>query len=152
MIIPCLVEEADGTLDFTDQILYPRGSGLSYQEEADQPDIPSKAKSPAVKASPLLLAKMVSKGNNKLSLTWNRVGEADGYDIYLSQCGKSLKKIKTLKGSAFKTCTKGGLRKRTAYKGCVKAYPAFFPLSLTEHPHPLLKSGIFFSGTRNFLL
>ncbi|MBQ1407663.1 MAG: Ig-like domain-containing protein [Eubacterium sp.] len=78
--------------------------------------------------SGILLAKMVSKGSTSLALSWNKVDGAEGYDVFLAKCGKndsktkSLKLVKTVKGSKTLKWTKKKLKKKTAYKAVVKAY------------------------------
>ena len=74
-------------------------------------------------ASPLI-AKLTAKGSNSLAINWTKVNGAEGYDIFFVKCGKNekLKNIKTVKGGDTTSWTKKGLKKRTSYKVCVKAW------------------------------
>lgn len=79
------------------------------------------------KAPGVLIAKMVSKGQTSLAITWSKVQGADGYDVYFAICnhgGKEAKykKIKTVKAGASLKVVKKGLKKGTAYKAYVKAF------------------------------
>ena len=74
-----------------------------------------------------LMAKMTAKGKKSLTISWNKINGAAGYDIFFAKCnhGKKeikCKKVKTIKaGKTFKW-TKTGLKKGTAYKAYVKAF------------------------------
>jgi len=79
---------------------------------------------PAVSGTPT--AKMTA-GKTSITIGWNRIEGADGYDIFFAQCNHSGKKIvcrnvKTIKGNKTFTWKNSGLKKGTAYKAYVKAY------------------------------
>ena len=70
-----------------------------------------------------LLAKLTAKGKTDLVLTWSKVKDVDGYDIFFIKCGKaSPKKVKTISGNKTFKWTKSNLKTKYAYKACVKAY------------------------------
>ena len=109
-----------------------------YQEKSDSPSDPPNVKpsdskksnvSPAndtPKVSGTLTARMKA-GKKSLSISWNRIQGAAGYDIFFARCNHGKKKnairnIKMIKGNKTFKWTKSGLKKRTAYKACVKAY------------------------------
>ena len=73
------------------------------------------------------LAKMTAKGKRSLTLSWNKVNGADGYDVLFSRCNHGGKSIKpkvaaTVKAGDALSWTKRGLKPKTAYKARVKAY------------------------------
>ncbi len=82
----------------------------------------AKAPAPAVKVSGTLMAKMTSKGKNRLVFKWSKIKGAEGYDVFLVKGRKTPKKVKTIIGSKTLKWTKKGLKKKTAYKAFVKAY------------------------------
>ena len=72
-------------------------------------------------------AKMVAKGKTGLTISWNRIQGADGYDIFFAPCNKNDKKntcknVKSISGNNTFKWTNSGLKKGTAYKSYVKAY------------------------------
>lgn len=74
-----------------------------------------------VKADYTLLAKMTVCGSSKTSLevSWTKVKEADGYDVFFAKCGKNYK----LKGSIHGTSVRfTKLSKRAGYKAYVRAW------------------------------
>ena len=78
---------------------------------------------PVTKIRGMLLAKMTAQGKSSLILTWNKVNDAKGYDIFFTKCGKnSLKKIRTIKGNKTFKWTKRNLKTKKAYKAFIKAY------------------------------
>ncbi|SDL62046.1 hypothetical protein SAMN05216520_10933, partial [Kandleria vitulina] len=45
--------------------------------------------------------KSVTQKNNKVQISWTKVNEADGYDVYVQYCGSKAKKVaKTIKGNS----------------------------------------------------
>ena len=77
--------------------------------------------------STVFVAQMTASGKRALKFEWNRIKGADGYEVYLCLCDSeggshALKKVKTVKGEGSLSCTVKGLKKRTAYKGYVRAY------------------------------
>lgn len=79
---------------------------------------------PAKKVSGLLLARMTSSGSRNLVISWTKVNNADGYDIFFAQCGKGnkAKRVKTVKGNKTFKWTKKSLKKKASYRTFVKAY------------------------------
>ena len=72
-------------------------------------------------------AKMTAKGSNGLTIGWNKIQGAAGYDIFFAECNHNGKKIacknvKNIKGNKTFSWSKTGLKKNTAYKAYVKAY------------------------------
>ena len=90
-----------------------------------------------------LLATMKAKGKTSFVISWTKVPDADGYDIFFNKCdGKesgTMKKVKTVKGNKTLKWTKKGLKKQTAYKAHVKAWKmeiskkTYIKQSLTVH-------------------
>ena len=79
------------------------------------------------KVNGALLAKMNAKGKTGLTIRWNKIKGAAGYDIFLAKCNhkdkKSLcKRVKNIKGNNKFTWTKSKLKKKCPYKAFVKAY------------------------------
>ena len=82
---------------------------------------------PATGVKGLLLAQEKAKSSNKMVISWTKVTGAEGYDIFFAKCNTKesktkLKLVKTVKGNKTFTWTKGGLKKKTAYKTQVKAF------------------------------
>ena len=84
----------------------------------------TKPAAPAQKVSGTLLARMTAKGSKSLMLTWSKVKGAEGYDIFFTGCGTTLKDkvVKKMKGNETFTWTKKKLVKGKAYKAYVKAW------------------------------
>ena len=85
-----------------------------------------KLKPTAPKTSGTPLAKAAVK-KKSMTIGWNRIQGAEGYDIFFSTCnhrGKKIacKNVKTIKGNKTFKWTKSGLKKGTAYKFYVRAY------------------------------
>ncbi|MCD8078264.1 MAG: Ig-like domain-containing protein, partial [Lachnospiraceae bacterium] len=64
---------------------------------------------------------------SKIKVTWGKVSNADGYEVYFSQCGKTLKKVKTVKSGSTTSYTISKLSGKKLnltydYKVQVKAY------------------------------
>ena len=79
-----------------------------------------------VKCRSILLFKAVNSGNS-LKLSWTKVANADGYEVYMSYCNHGGKKytpklIKTVKGASNLKTTWTKLSAGKSYKGYVKAY------------------------------
>lgn len=91
-----------------------------------KPTPPAPEPTPAAKASGVLLAKLTAQGSKSLTVSWNKVKGAKGYEIFFARCdgkgGTTTKKVKTSKGNKTFKWTKSGLKKKTAYKAYVKAY------------------------------
>ena len=83
-----------------------------------------KKEEPAAKPKGRLIAKSVSKGKTSLNISWTKVKNVDGYDIFFNKCGKGIKykKVKTIKGNKKFNWGKTGLKKNTPYKVFVRAY------------------------------
>jgi len=87
-------------------------------------DITSVAGKLTVKGVPMI--KAISKGKG-ITVTWDKVAAADGYDIYAAYCGKSAKFIKTVKGNktskyTYKKLNGKKLNLKKPSKVFVKAY------------------------------
>ena len=81
---------------------------------------------PAPKTSGTPLAKATVK-KKSMTIGWNKIQGAEGYDIFFATCnhrGKKIacKNVKTIKGNKTFKWTKSGLKKGTAYKFYVRAY------------------------------
>ena len=66
-------------------------------------------------------------GKKSMTISWNKINGAEGYDIFFARCdhhGKNIvcKKVKNIKGNKTFKWTKSGLKNGTAYKAYVKAY------------------------------
>lgn len=75
----------------------------------------------------ILIAKMIAKGSKSMVISWNKVKDAAGYDIYFVKCDDKsekakLKKVKTVSGNKTFSWTKSGLKKQKSYKCYVKAW------------------------------
>ena len=79
---------------------------------------------PEKKVSGTLIARMTAKGNKSLVLTWSKVKGAEGYDIFFTGCGTTLKNkvVRKIKGNKTFTWTKKKLLKGKKYKAYVKAW------------------------------
>lgn len=111
-------EKAEGVKTYTCEIC----------QETRTEAIPKLKPAPAAKVSGTLLVVMKARGKAALDITWTKVRNADGYDIFLARCDSSsgktyaCRKVKTVKGSGTLKWTKKGLKKGKAYKAVVKAY------------------------------
>ena len=71
----------------------------------------------------ILMTRIKAKGKSRLILSWNKIDGAEGYDIFFIRCGKQApQRVKTIEGNKTFSWTKTGLKKKTAYKACVKAW------------------------------
>ena len=61
-------------------------------------------------------------GRRALKLTWTRVEEADGYDIYFAKCGNDMGHKATVSGSGSCSYRFNNLKKGETYKGYVRAW------------------------------
>ena len=66
-------------------------------------------------------------GKTSVTISWNNINGAEGYDIFFARCdhhGKKIacKNVKNIKGNKTFKWTKSGLKNGTAYKAYVKAY------------------------------
>lgn len=82
---------------------------------------------PKLKVSGTLMMNAVSSGSKALKLSWTKVNNAAGYDIYMARCNYrgrtyTCKKVKTISGNKTFTWTNSKLSTHTAYKGFVRAY------------------------------
>ena len=89
--------------------------------------VTSTIKPAPVAVSDTLLAKATAKGKTGMTISWNKIQGADGYDIFFAACNKNGKKVvckkaKSMMGNKTFKWTKSGLKKGTAYKAYVKAY------------------------------
>ena len=71
-----------------------------------------------------LQAKAAKAKKNSITIKWNKVKGASGYQIYTAKCGKKnkYKLVKTIKKAGTTSFTYKKLKKGTAYKIIVKAY------------------------------
>ena len=74
---------------------------------------------------PIIAAKGIASGKNAVNISWNKIGQADRYEVYLAKCNTSkkkykFKKVKTLNGKTYKW-KKTGLSPKTYYKFYVVA-------------------------------
>ena len=72
------------------------------------------------------IAKMTA-GKRSLTIAWDKVEGADGYDIFFARCNHNKKKIvcsnvKSIEGNNTFAWTNSGLKPGTSYKAYVKAY------------------------------
>ena len=69
-------------------------------------------------------ARAAKASKNSISLKWNKVKGADGYEIYASKCGakNKYKLVKTVAKGSATSFTYKKLKKGTAYKIIVRAY------------------------------
>ncbi len=79
------------------------------------------------KVSGTLRFKMTSKNKTSLALSWNKVENVDGYDIFFSPCnhdGKinKCKLVKTIKGNKTFSAIKTKLKQGASYKAYIKAF------------------------------
>ena len=86
-----------------------------------------KASVDKLQASGSLLAQMTSKGKKKMRISWTKVENVDGYDVFFARCNHKKKEtecalIQTVEGNNTFSFVKPGLKKRTAYKAYVRAY------------------------------
>jgi len=72
----------------------------------------------------LLLAKLTTSGCGKrtLKLTWTRVEEADGYDVFFAHCGNDIGQRATVSCSGSCAYQFKNLEKGETYKGYVRAW------------------------------
>lgn len=127
--------------DFTGWNTKKNGSGTAYKDRQRVQNLitkdggtvtlyaqwkTKKKPTPPAKASGILLAKLTAKGSKSLTVSWNRVKGAKGYEIFFARCdGKgrtTTKKVKTVKAGKPLKWTRKGLKKKKAYKVYVKAY------------------------------
>lgn len=77
---------------------------------------------PAPEADGLIVASMKTAGKTGFKFTWTPIAGAEGYDVFLCNCGeKDYDVVATADGSA-KSITVPNLKKYTAYKGYVRAW------------------------------
>ena len=105
---------------------------------------PSHVETEKIAASGKLLTKMTSKGKNSLVITWTRMNDAAGYEVYFAQCNHKKKKnvcrkIADVSADKKLKYTKKKLKKKTSYKAFVMAYrivdgvKVYADTSLTMH-------------------
>ena len=88
------------------------------QDDPEEEEVPVRGR---------LLVKMTAKGRRGLKLTWKKVKDAEGYDIFFGRCSHgsrkhTCRKIKTIKGNKTFKWVKKGLKKNTSYKAYVRAW------------------------------
>ena len=82
---------------------------------------PTEAPEAKVKSDYILLAKLKVNTKKSLKLSWTKVTDAEGYDIFFTRCGGKYKLIASV-GSDVLSYKIKGLKKRTAYKARVRAW------------------------------
>ena len=84
------------------------------------------APKPAAKISGTPLTTMTAKDKTSMTIAWQKVTGAEGYDIFFSRCdgkGKTTaKKAQTINGNSTFVWTRSGLTAGVSYKAYVKAY------------------------------
>lgn len=103
------------------------------------------------KVGSVLLAKMTAKGSNTLVLSWTKVKNAEGYDVFFDKCSRNgeCRMAETIHGNNTLKWTKKELVKEAAYRAYVKAWvmkggkKSYIKTSPTVHVYT---SG----GTRNY--
>ena len=105
-------------------------------DQPDTPDVPENpggSETPAskpniTKATAALNANAkAAPSGGRLKITWGKVSQADGYDIYAEKCGKKAKLVKSIKGSQktsfsiIKICKKK-VSPKASYKTQIRAY------------------------------
>jgi len=112
-------------------LVVPKGGGVCLSAEVRKEAAPAEGDAPTAgttaKVSGTPMARMTAKGRKSLTISWNRIRGAAGYDIFFAQCNRGSKgvkcrKVKTIKGNKTFSWTRSGLEKGTAYKAYVKAY------------------------------
>ena len=123
------VEIKDGKFVMPAKDVTLTGSWTKNAEPETKPETepetePEPEPEPEKKVSGTLLARMTAKGNKSLVLTWSRVKGAEGYDIFFTGCGTTLKNkvVRKIKGNKTFTWTKKKLSKGKKYKAYVKAW------------------------------
>ncbi len=114
-------------------------------EEPEKPDNPEKPGKPGTPGNPetpqnpmpktdnvknaaaLSSKAKVTAAGGKLKITWGKVSEADGYNIYAAKCGDKMKHVKTVKDNTKSSYTISGIGKnkidkKANYKVQVRAY------------------------------
>jgi len=109
------------------------GSGDKYADRATVKNLTAKAndkvtlyaqwsKKPA-ETQRLLLATAATSGNTSVRVKWTKVEDADGYDVYMTMCGRNdFKQVASRSASKSRTVTVSSLKKKTTYKFYVKAW------------------------------
>lgn len=88
---------------------------------------PAATKEPTKTAKPVLLLEVAKSNANSMTLTWNKISGADGYDLYHSKCNtktkiRKLKFYKTFKSGKTHRFTFKGMKKDQWYKDKVVAW------------------------------
>ena len=99
---------------------------LTYVDETEpepEPE-PKPTVKPTVKAGYTLLGQLTvsGSGNKTLKMSWTKVKDADGYDVYFARCGKDFKLKASVAASASRCVRFTGLKKRESYKAYVRAW------------------------------
>ena len=106
-----------------------------------------------VKGSKFYKLRLKATGKTKsIKLTWQKVKDADGYIIYGARCGKSMKKIKTIKDGKKVTYTQKKLKKGKYYKYMVVAYKNVdgkkYTIATSKSAHAVTKGGKYGNPTK----
>lgn len=110
------------TAKFSASLIYDEGK-LPSEEETEKEIIDADTDKADPKGSSFLPLMLRAKGKKqKITLSWKRLKEADGYIIYGARCGKKMKRLKTLASSKKVKYSFKGLKKGKYYKYIVVAY------------------------------
>ena len=120
------ITEDNITADGGDLTLYAKFEEDKPDVKPDEePDVnPTPDENAPAEPKEAFIATVKAKGNKALKVSWTKVENAAGYDIYMAKCGKSPKysKVKTIKGNKTLAWTKKGLRRKSTYQFYVKAW------------------------------
>ena len=77
-------------------------------------------------SAPKVIGTLTAKSKS-ITISWNKIQDVAGYDIFFARCNHDskeivTKKVKTIKDNKTFEWTKSGLKKGTAYKAYVRAY------------------------------
>ena len=116
-----------GTLTVTEKETEPEPKKEEETKKPEETKEPEETKTPEEKQPYTLLVSMKARGKTSLKLSWTKIPEASGYDIYMAQCntkGKRYryKRVKTIQKAGTASWTRKKLKKKTSYKACIKAF------------------------------
>ena len=88
-----------------------------------KPTVTPKPTKQPVESDVTLLTTMKASGKTGMKLSWTKVKDADGYDVFFGRCGSGdYSLIASVKGSASRSYKVTGLKKARGYKAYVKAW------------------------------
>lgn len=77
---------------------------------------------PPVTLKKVKISSAKRKGNNKIKLTWKKLDNVSGYEIYMKKGNGKYKKVKTISQGKTVSYTKNGLNKKYVYTFKIRAY------------------------------